>query len=278
MAGTKRAATKKASAKKAGASGTAATRASAKGSATTRTARKAPRKAASSGGPDGAFTGFPKGGEAFFEELAAHQDREWFKANKARYESLWQRPLEAFLDAVAERLEEAFPGASTTKRKIFRIYRDVRFSADKSPYKTHAGAIVPLLPAGSAEHGALVAYFHFDASERYGGVGFYELPKDALRRYRVAVASDDGEELVRRIRALEKRKFELLSREALKRVPPGFPQDHPRADLLRRKGLFFRFPPISKTAIRKPELVGWVGERAAEARPALDWVREHAGV
>ena len=86
------------------------------------------------------FTGFPPGGYDFFLELQARQSRDWFKANKERFETLWQRPMEALLEELAECLHDVFPEIGDARRKVFRIQRDTRFSADRSPMMTRRSA------------------------------------------------------------------------------------------------------------------------------------------
>src|SRR5688572_4317860 len=88
------------------------------------------------------FTGFPRGGERFFAELAAEMSREWFAAHKDDYERLWLRPMEALLEDVHARLAPAYKGVGLAAPKVFRIYRDVRFSKDKVPYKTHIAGVI----------------------------------------------------------------------------------------------------------------------------------------
>src|SRR5712692_6303706 len=97
------------------------------------------------------FTGFPPGGFDFFLELQARQSREWFKANKARYEGLWVRPLEALLTDLAEQMRDVFPAMPEAGMHIFRIQRDTRFSADKSPYKTHVAAHMHVQPVSAGD-------------------------------------------------------------------------------------------------------------------------------
>jgi uncharacterized protein (TIGR02453 family) len=111
--------------------------------------------------------------------------------------------------------------------KIFRPYRDVRFSQDKTPYKTHIGA---LLEGGG--------YVQLSAEGLAAGCGTWHMESDALRAYRDAVADDRrGAELVAIVAALRRKGVDVMSRESLKTVPRGYDRDHPRADLLKHKGL-----------------------------------------
>src|SRR4051794_13585847 len=107
------------------------------------------------------FSGFPKGGFEFFLELRARQSREWFKANKQRYEDLWENPMEALFDDLAVRLADVFPEIQQSDRKVMRIYRDTRFSPDKSPYKTHIAGHLRIHPEGAEGWGTPAVYIHF---------------------------------------------------------------------------------------------------------------------
>lgn len=93
-----------------------------------------------------AFTGFPVGGFEFFLELQARQSRDWFKAKRERFETLWERPVQALLDDLALRLSHLFPDIHNSHRQVFRIQRDTRFSPDKSPYKTDIARRIPVRP------------------------------------------------------------------------------------------------------------------------------------
>ncbi|MFD0328186.1 DUF2461 domain-containing protein [Streptacidiphilus monticola] len=136
---------------------------------------------------------------------------------------------------------------------MFRPNRDVRFSADKSPYKTAIGATL--------EHGG---YIQLSAEGLALAAGYYGMAADQLARYRAAVAEDlSGAELERIIAELTEQKIEVRSREQLKSAPRGFPKDHPRIELLRHKDLF---------AWRQHPAAAWLGTAAAKRR-AVDFLR-----
>src|SRR5437762_1849761 len=100
----------------------------------------APRSAAA----PAAFAGFSDTRAKFFRELAKHQDRTWFKAHQAEYERLWHEPMQALLEELHARLDPLFRKPRLAPPKIFRLQRDIRFSADKSPYKTHIAGVLHL--------------------------------------------------------------------------------------------------------------------------------------
>ena len=189
------------------------------------------------------FTGFDPAGIQFLADLAEHNDRAWFQPRKADYERLLKEPLEALVAALAERFAaRGIPLEADPKRSIFRIYRDTRFSKDKSPYKTNLGASFPWTEGGSPDERAHGngAYFHFQPGEMFAGGGMWMPDKTRLDAFRRAIVDDPGALRA----ALEEPGFVAVygsvnSHERLKRVPPGFPADHPMADMLRMKDVTF---------------------------------------
>jgi uncharacterized protein (TIGR02453 family) len=176
------------------------------------------------------FDGFPDGMLAFYEGLEADNSKPYWTDHRDVYESCVRAPMEALL---AELEHEFGPG------KFFRPYRDVRFSRDKSPYKTAAAAAIERadgtggLYVQVSAHGLLIAG------------GCYESASDQVDRLRRAVADDvRGPELERVLAELRRRGFEVHG-EMLRRTPRGYPADHPRAELLRHRTLYTsrRWPP-----------------------------------
>jgi uncharacterized protein (TIGR02453 family) len=204
------------------------------------------------------FEGWSAEALEFYEQLEADNSKTFWTAHKERYEEVVRHPMADLLDA----LEDEFgPG------KIFRPFRDVRFSADKTPYKTHIGAY---LEAGG--------YIQLSADGLACGNGMYQLASDQLARYRAAVAEDvTGAELERVIAAVEKAGPSVVGRDPLKSAPRGYPRDHPRIGLLRNKGLI---------AWQEWEPGAWLGTGAArqritaflrDSRPLKDWLDGHVG-
>jgi uncharacterized protein (TIGR02453 family) len=202
------------------------------------------------------FRGWPPSAVTFFEGLEADNSKDYWQAHKSVYEEDVRAPMEALLAD----LEPEF-GAG----KIFRPYRDVRFSRDKSPYKT---AIAATLAGGG--------YVHLSADAFGVGTGLYRPEPEALERYRRAVAAETtGRELERLVAAAEKKQLEVRGHEELKTAPRGYPKDHPRIDLLRQKGLIAwrEWPVGAWLASRKPK------ERVVtflhDAAPLRRWLDEH---
>ncbi len=222
-----------------------------------------------------AFVGFSAEGQKFFKELAKRQDRDWFKAHKDQYESLWVQPMKALLEGLLPAVGKAYQGYPIREPKIFRIQRDVRFSKDKSPYKTNIAAMISL-DTGAAEvetyGGAAAVYLHFGL-EDVVAAGHWALGPEDLARYRTLVAEEKtGAELARRVAKLEKKGFTLSAFESLKKVPKGFDPEHPRARLLKLKGLGFEFPTLPHKLRSSPALLTWLREGIADAATVTAWL------
>jgi uncharacterized protein (TIGR02453 family) len=204
-----------------------------------------------------AFDGWPEAALDFFEGLEADNSRSYWTAHKATYDELVLGPMTELTDEL---------GAEFGSVKIFRPYRDVRFSADKSPYRTEIGATV-----GSA-------YVRLSAGGLAAGNGMFHLAADQLSRYRQGVADDvSGVELGRITSAIADQGISLIGHESLKSAPRGYQVDHPRIELLRHKGLvaFIEWPVESwlGTAAVKDHLA----EFLVTTGPVADWLDTHVG-
>ena len=206
-----------------------------------------------------AFRGFPPEALDFWAGLEADNSKSYWTAQRDLYEAAVREPMEAFLEACAD----------LGPFRIFRPYRDVRFSKDKTPYKTHIGAVT------ESEGGGLY-YVQLSATGLFAASGYHGMAPDQIERYRAAVAGDAGEVLQAAVAALEKARYEIGG-EALKTVPRGYPKDHSRAKLLRHKGVTVgkTFPPArwlhTKAALERVRKV-W-----ADAEPLHAWLDRHVG-
>jgi uncharacterized protein (TIGR02453 family) len=222
------------------------------------------------------FTGFCPEAIDFLADLAQNNDRSWFQPRKADYERLIKEPMESFVEALAAAFERhKLPLQADPKQSIFRIYRDTRFSKDKSPYKTHVGASFPwieepspdALPSHGDHHNG--GYFHLEPGKHYVGGGLWMPTKPRLDVFRQRVVND--EQAVRSV--LEDPAFlaefgPIETHEMLKRVPPGLPADHPMADLLRYKDLVFgRY--LTDKEVYSPELPDRLAQAYATATPVF---------
>lgn len=184
------------------------------------------------------FTGFRPDAIQFLADLAANNERAWFQPRKADYERLLKAPLEALCDALAARFEaRGIPLRADPARSPFRIYRDVRFSKDKSPYKTNIGASFPWVGGDGERSGG--GYFHLAPGEVFVGGGMWHPEPARLNAFRRLVDTDPG-----RVHAVIDDPafvgaFGRVSGETLSRVPKGYRSDHPDAGLLKLKGVVF---------------------------------------
>jgi uncharacterized protein (TIGR02453 family) len=207
-----------------------------------------------------AFTGFGSGAIAFYDELAANNTREWWLANKRRYEDEVRRPMEQLLEDVAAEFGEA---------KVFRPNRDTRFSKDKAPYKTNIAAVIHGAAGGSV-------YVSLGADGMHVGGGAYHPERPQLARLRQAIDDDRaGEELERIAADLRAAKADVTAHDILKTAPRGYSPDHPRIELLRMAGVIgiweHRPGAWLHTAKAKTRVVdGW---RALQ--PLNDWLAKH---
>jgi uncharacterized protein (TIGR02453 family) len=213
----------------------------------------------------------------FWHELAAEMNRDWFNENKQRYESLWVAPMTALLDDVARRIAPAYRPLALGAPKVMRIYRDVRFSGDKTPYKTHIGAAITVAGKKVGEGGNTALYVHLGADEEFVGVGCYRFDAAKLVAWRKAVAGKSGAALVPVIAKLRKAGYHVGGHDDYKRVPAGFAPDHPRADLLKLRGLTGGCPDIPAGLLHKPGFADWLVKHGKAMAPLVIWLHRHAG-
>src|SRR5579862_6545187 len=181
-----------------------------------------------------AFPGFPEEGMKFLRSLKRNNDREWFQPRKHIYDQQVKAPMQELVLAVTREMMRFAPDYVVEPGKaIYRVYRDTRFSKDKTPYKTHIAAIFPR--RGMAKHAGGGLYFSVSAKEIEVAGGVYMPGPDQLLAIRTHLA-ENHEEFRKIIRARKLRTLLGEMRgEQLSRVPKGFPGDHPAADLLRHK-------------------------------------------
>jgi uncharacterized protein (TIGR02453 family) len=179
---------------------------------------------------------FSPGLFAFLRDLADNNDREWFAANKARYVAEVQEPALAFVEDVGLRLPDVsrhfVADARTTGGSLFRIHRDIRFSKDKSPYKTQVG--IQFRHARARDAHAPGFYLHLEPASVFMACGTWHPDRDTLHAIRTAIAARPG----RWQAIVEEPAFQQhfrLGGEALKRPPAGFDREHPLIEELKRK-------------------------------------------
>jgi len=205
-----------------------------------------------------AFSGWKAEALEFFEGLEVENTKPYWERNKDTYLTLVKAPMEELL----VELEPTFG-----EGKIFRPYRDVRFSKDKTPYKTAIGATI----GGRG-------YVHLDSNHLAAGSGMWEMASDQLERYRAAVDDDrSGKALTTVVAGLRSKGADIMSHGELKSAPRGYDKDHPRVELLRYKGL---------AAWQEWPAGAWLGTKKAKdrivefltnAKPLNAWLEKHVG-
>ncbi len=218
------------------------------------------------------FEGFRPEAIQFIADLASNNDRAWFQPRKAEYERLVREPFERLVEALADRFtDRSMPLEADSRRSIFRIHRDTRFSKDKSPYKTHQAARFTWTGDGamaSQAHGA-GGYFHFEPGEMYLGGGMFMPDRPLLEAWRRRVVGDPAGVHT----AIEEPGFvaafgEVRTHDLFKRVPTGYPADHPDAELLRMRDVVFGRP-LSDDEVLSPALPDTIAVGLEAAMPVL---------
>jgi uncharacterized protein (TIGR02453 family) len=222
------------------------------------------------------FTGFRPEAIDFLADLAQNNDRSWFQPRKGEYERLLKEPMEALVAALADRFEaRGLPLQADPSRSVSRIYRHTRFAKDKSPYKSNIYARFPWIGRGSdhdaSDEGAHGpgAYVSVMPGESYVGGGMWRPEKPRLDAFRAAILDEPD-----RVRAaLEDPGFiaefgAVHNHDSLKRVPPGFPPDHPMAELFRYKDVIFGRN-LSDDEVRSPDLPDILADSYAAAVPVF---------
>ncbi|MEI9935967.1 MAG: DUF2461 domain-containing protein [Pseudomonadota bacterium] len=219
------------------------------------------------------FAGFADANAKFFQLLAKHQDRAWFQAHKAEFEAGWQAPMKELLAEVRAGIDRAYRHCDLDQPKLFRIFRDVRFAKDKSPYKTHVGGLIPITRRGNVTEVPMALYVHVGQPNSFAAAGQYMMDPRSLERYRAAVADEQrGKELIKLLVALTKKGFLVRSHDSYKRMPKGYDADHPRAEHLLRKGLTVGFPELPKGILASPKFSPWLVGQAKLAAPLVEWL------
>ncbi|MEU6035733.1 DUF2461 domain-containing protein [Actinomadura sp. NPDC047616] len=201
------------------------------------------------------FTGFPDEAFDFYAGLLADNSTSYWAAHRDAYERCVREPMVA----LCAELEEEFGPA-----KLFRPYRDLRFSPDKTPYKTHQGAHV----------GGF--YVQIDADGLMVAGGMYAPTPEQLRRYREAVQEPPGKLLQAIVDELRASGMEIAG-DRLKTRPRGVPADHPRLDLLRHRSLYAHHGWPADPWMGTPEVVHRVRESWRRLRPLVEWGHDHLG-
>ena len=224
------------------------------------------------------FEGFSSAGLAFLSDLAQNNNREWFEANRDVYQTALLEPALAFVVTLGERLREIAPHIQFDTRtngagSLMRVHRDVRFAKDKSPYHDYVSG---LLWEGAGKKNECPA-FGFQLIPAGLGLmaGQFMFTKPGLIAYRGAVLNDQsGPRLATILDDLRGRPGYEVGGMALKKVPRGFDSDHPRADLLRFKGLYAYPPHLEGPILSSPDLVDACMAHFEVMAPLQQWLAQ----
>ena len=215
---------------------------------------------------------------AFLRDLQANNDRDWFKANKARYDEAVLEPALAFIEDFEPHLHAISPHFVAAARPVggslFRIHRDTRFSKDKSPYKTHTGIHFRHELAKSAH--APGFYLHLEPGQVFLGAGIWRPDTEPLAQIRTAIA-DDPDRWTRTTREKQFASLYELGGDSLKRAPAGFDPEHPLIDELKRKD-FIAVRTLSDKAACSRGFLEETADNFAAAGPLVHFLCDATGV
>ncbi len=225
------------------------------------------------------FAGLPAGFFKFLAELAKNNHRDWFQENKARFESDVQAPALQLVEAVGERMPSVSRHIVVEAKKaggsLMRIYRDTRFSKDKSPYQTYIAA--QFRHARGKGISAPGFYVHLSPGESFLGIGIWHPEPPDLLKIRKSIASNGPAWLMARDDRGFRASFPKLAGESLKRPPSGFPPDHPNVEDLKRKD-FVAFRPFAPKEASRASFPDWMIECYKSSSPLMSFLCAAVGL
>jgi uncharacterized protein (TIGR02453 family) len=222
---------------------------------------------------DNTFNGYSKEFTKFFADLAMNNSKTWFNEHKKDYEQYVLEPSKLFVIAMGEKLYELSANINAipmVNKSLFRLNRDVRFSKDKSPYKTNLGIF---FWEGSRKRMECPGfYFHVEANNLMLGGGMYQFPKDLIEPYRkVVVHEKSGKELNNIIKRLKEEKIGLGG-EHYKRVPQGYEPNHQNSELLKHNGLYSMVETKIPKEFYSDKLIDYCFDRFEKMHPLHKWL------
>ena len=225
---------------------------------------------------------FSKRSLTFFRQLARNNQKAWFEAHRDDYENEVRAPMRELIEELDVRFARFAPEiGGDPKRSMFRINRDIRFSKDKSPYKTHAAAWFHHRNAArsvgsEADAGSAGYYFHLELGGRsLLGAGLWMPPRPQLNKLREAIA-DDPKGFDRVVRSLPSRFGGLDDEAALKRMPRGYAEDHPAAKWLKYQS-FTTGRTLTNAQVTSKSLADLLAKEFAAMLPLVRWLNETLG-
>ncbi|HEX4166482.1 MAG TPA: TIGR02453 family protein [Bryobacteraceae bacterium] len=214
------------------------------------------------------FSGFPLEGLRFLKDLKKNNDRDWFRERKEIYERTVHEPMALLVTDVAETCRKrGLLVATKEKQPVMRVYRDVRFSPDKRPYKTHVGAGLKPLRATLGE-----VYIHISPEESFAAAGFWMPERAFLQAWRTSLVSDEGKNFLGVVRSLGKAGLEFSKESQLKKLPRGYERhaDSHIADALRLTS-YVTVRDLQPREYRSAALVKTICDFALATKPLLEY-------
>lgn len=222
------------------------------------------------------FEGFSKQSVKFFKDLKNNNSKAWFEKNRGIYDDFVMLESQLLIAEMGQKLQKIAPdivAIPKTDKSIFRIHRDVRFSKDKSPYKTHLAILFWEGPFKKMENSGF--YFHLEPSKLFLAVGMHVFPKNWIQTYRESVVHPEyGKSLVKAINKVAKNAKYQLGWRKYKRTPRGFDENHKYAEYLLYGGIGFQFEEPLPEIIYTKGAIDYVYEKFKAMSPIHVWLRE----
>jgi uncharacterized protein (TIGR02453 family) len=219
------------------------------------------------------FKGFPKEFTMFFENLKKNNSKDWFESHREDYEQFVMHPAREFVGEMGKKLRKIAPGVNAVpkiNRSLFKINRDVRFSQDKSPYKTYMG--IWLWDGDRKRMECSGFYLHVENNMLMIGVGIKLFPKPLLDRYRQAVVDNNyGTELKKAVKKASDLGY-VVNGKHYKKVPRGFDVDHPNVEFLLYNGLTARIEETIPKAFYSNAIIDYAYSHYRNMLPLHHWL------
>ena len=220
------------------------------------------------------FTGFTKKTVSFFRGLEKNNSKDWFDQNRDLYDDHVMLPASLFVKEMGERLKKISPGIVADPRRdksIFRLNRDVRFGANKDPYKTHLGIYFWEGKGKKLENPGF--YFQLDKSKILFGVGMHVFPKEMINPYRDAVTDPVmGKELGNVIKKVSKNSEYKLGWVKYKKIPRGYDPEHVNSEYLLYGGIGYMFEEKIPQSLFSPDFLDYSFKIFKDLSPIFKWV------
>ncbi len=223
------------------------------------------------------FEGFPKDLQNFLSELKENNNRQWFESNRDFYEKSIKIPAKLFVYSMSKIfIEKNIPFIADPKRSIFRIYRDIRFSKNKEPYKTNIGIYFHygFNNSGKKPINAPGIYFHIDATECFIAAGLHQPDPEQLKAIRQSIYNNwlEFDKIINNRDFIKYFPYRFVG-EKLKRLPPGYQYNHPASEYLKLKN-FDIYNDIDIKHTYSEKLILLIEEYAIISIPFLEFLNE----